>query len=93
MKQERRKLVELIRAVSAQHGGDSPAFLKNYIAEILSEWENNLSAAIACFENLRDSAIKAGLPIPESGVKPDRAKYQGHGAFSAYYADKEEVKG
>jgi len=49
-----RKLIELIRQVSANYGGDDEQFLNEYIAEVLDTWKNDLPAAVKCFTELAE---------------------------------------
>jgi len=51
---QRRKLINLIRQVSANYGGDDEQFLNEYIAEVLDTWKNDLPAAVKCFTELAE---------------------------------------
>lgn len=57
MDYQRRRLVELIKEVSDLNGGDDPAWLAEYTAEVLKDWSDKLHSAIICFEDLKQQAL------------------------------------
>ncbi len=99
----RRKLVNLIREVSALHGGEpefdkysgevlGESFLADYIAEVLKEWSNDLVNAIACFEDLKAQAVnlsRYSRNVPKREVR-EIPKVKGHGAFREHYEQLEK---
>lgn len=84
----RRKLADLIQEVSDLNGGDDPAFLAEYIADVTNEWSNRLIEAIACFERLK----KQPASVTKISAEVVEVEYTGHGAFRVYYEQLAKTK-
>ncbi len=42
----------LIKKISFHYGGDDPAFLDIYIAEVIEKWKDNMQIAQECFQDV-----------------------------------------
>jgi len=49
---KKQELRNLIVKVSKNYGGDDPAFLAEYIEDVLKDWEHDLDTALNCFRDL-----------------------------------------
>lgn len=88
MDYQRKRLLTLIREVSALNGGDDEAFLEEYIAEVLKEWSDRLYTAIRCFESLK-VAEKLHVKLLR---QPIWQPVKGHPVFREHYARLERTQ-
>ncbi len=45
-------IIALIKNISKAYGGDDPAFLDIYIAEVIEKWKDNMQIAQECFQDV-----------------------------------------
>lgn len=53
-KEKRDYLIQLIKKISDQNGGDDPLWLKAYTEDIVNKYRENLEIPIKCMESLID---------------------------------------
>jgi hypothetical protein len=81
---QKRKLVTLIMEVDELHGGNDVDFLNEYVAEVLSNWANDLQLGIDCFEDLKAQALALGKTFKQP-EKPEIKTRTYHPAFREHY--------